>query len=225
MEKQRVLYYVQILAHSSEELGSLAKALAKKIDIKAHDEIAYRFWSKVRQAMKEKGLNQPEICQKLHIYVDGLSSQLYYCKVCFEKTGKKYYMDEIESNKIQCSVCGSIVPAAMEEPLMQLVSFLTKAKVPQYLMIEKLIERGAKIHGTESQQLLEEEHKMWLNATNGAGINPQRAAALLQERDEFIAKRINETLPENEIGILFIGAAHKVADEIKKFSDIKVIFL
>jgi hypothetical protein len=37
-----------------------------------------------------------------------------------------------------------------------------------------------------------------------------REAALLEQRDRFIAERISETLGEDELGILFIGALHRV---------------
>lgn len=227
MEKKRILYYAKILAHSSKELASLAEPLArvKRMDLKAHDEMSFRFWEKVRRDIKREGLNKPEICQKLHIYADGLSAQLYCCKACLEKTGQQQYMDEIESNKIRCSACGRTVQVSMKEALMKLVNDLIEAELPQYLLIEKLMERGAEIHGTESQQLLVAEHHMWSNAARGARVDPQEAATLLQKRDEFIARRINETLPQNEIGILFIGKRHRVDKELQKLPDIRVIYL
>ncbi|MEK7220546.1 MAG: hypothetical protein AAB253_05060, partial [candidate division NC10 bacterium] len=33
---------------------------------------------------------------------------------------------------------------------------------------------------------------------------------LLRQRDEFIGRRIDETLKEGEVGILFIGLMHRV---------------
>ena len=46
---------------------------------------------------------------------------------------------------------------------------------------------------------------------------------LLKKRDEFIAQRIEETLKEGEIGVLFIGLMHRV-DEILR-ADISVSYL
>lgn len=228
----RILYYIRIMMHSPEELGSLAKPFLERQrrTYGPNAEEIYRekikkYWEEITECLKEKKLDTLEKCRKMHIYVDGLTAQPFYCKTCFDKTGEKYYMDEIASNKIRCSLCGRVVEAAVEEFLSKLVNALIEEKILLYLIIEKLMERGAKIHGTESQALLIEEHNMWVNAKKGISPDSRRKAELLIERDEFIAKRINETLPENEIGILFIGAAHKVDDELKKISDIKIIYL
>jgi len=45
----------------------------------------------------------------------------------------------------------------------------------------------------------------------------------LQERDEYIASRINNTLKDEENGVLFIGAEHNVIPGLAK--DIEVIDL
>lgn len=190
----RTLYYVPILLHAPEEFGSLAKPLleiAKRIRgpdaEKIYRERACQYWLEVIRRLDESGLNAPEKCRKMHIYVDGL-------------------------------------PQAEDKHVQKVVEQLIELKLPQYLIIQKLLGKGAIIHGTESLQLLLEEHEMWTKTAQGITPNPKRKAELLQERDEFIAKRINETLPEDGIGILFMGAAHKVDNELKKFFDIKVIY-
>jgi len=236
----RTLYYVPIIMHSLEELGSLAEPLLK-IEKQIHGpeaEKIYRekvdqYWATITQCLEEEGLNVPEKCKKMHIYVDGLTAQPFYCKTCFDKTGKKRYMDEIASNKVRCSFCERVVEAAVEEFVLKLVKFLIEEGIRPYLIIEKLMERGAKIHGTESQALLVEEHNLWVNIakginaegiyTGGIDTNVLKKIKLLIERDKFIAETINQTLPKDEVGILFIGAAHKVDDELKKFPDIKII--
>ena len=43
---------------------------------------------------------------------------------------------------------------------------------------------------------------------------------ILEERDNYIAKRIGETLKEEETGILFIGAHHNIIDKLPE--DIEV---
>lgn len=233
MKEERILYYVPILMHSLKEWASLSRpVLEKRRQIQGPQqtekdlkEKINQYWLKVIGQFKERNLNTPENCKKMHIYVDGLSSQLICCKVCLEKTGKQYYFTEIGDNKMRCSFCGRIIEGTMEEPLMHQVKMLIESKILFYLLIEKLMGKGAKIHGTESQQLLVEEHKMWENAVQGIEPDPKRKVELLKERDTFIANIINQTLPEEEIGILFIGAAHKVDNELKKFPDIQVIYL
>jgi len=49
----------------------------------------------------------------------------------------------------------------------------------------------------------------------------ETAQTLLDQRDTFIAQRINDTLNEGEMGLLFIGLLHKVEDKLPK--DITVI--
>ena len=227
----RTLYYVPIM-HSLEELGSLAKP-AMEIEKRVHGpqaeknykEKTNRFWAEVTGRLKKRELNTPEKCKKMHIYADGLTAQPFYCKTCFDKTGEKRYMDEITSNEVRCSFCGRVAQAAVEEFLSKLVRVLIEKRFPLYLIIEKLMERGARIHGTESQALLIEERNMWVNIAKGIDTNLLRKAELLIERDEFIARRINGTLPQDGTAILFIGSAHRVGKELQQFPDIKVIYL
>ena len=46
---------------------------------------------------------------------------------------------------------------------------------------------------------------------------------LLDKRDEFIAQRINETLQNNEKGIIFIGAFHNIKKRLARDIQIKEI--
>ena len=87
-------------------------------------------------------------------------------------------------------------------------------------MILELIERGAKLEGTEDPQLLMEEYEMQKrklesrSATDQTGQERMRTDDLLAARDRFIAKRIEETLQEDETGLLFLGALHQF-DELQ----------
>jgi hypothetical protein len=47
------------------------------------------------------------------------------------------------------------------------------------------------------------------------------SAALLAQRDQFIARRINDTLKAGETGILFLGLLHAVERYLDR--DIRVI--
>lgn len=82
-----------------------------------------------------------------------------------------------------------------------------------------LVERGAQLMGTESPELLIKEyqlHKEELAAVPGANspaIQQHRqtqSRQLLAERDRYIASRINSTLQQGEVGLLFLGLAHSV---------------
>jgi pheromone shutdown protein TraB len=66
---------------------------------------------------------------------------------------------------------------------------------------------GATLVGTESPTLLLDEYRLLQSSEN----TPGQAAALLEARDRFIAERIDATLHDDEDGVLFIGALHKVA--------------
>ena len=48
-------------------------------------------------------------------------------------------------------------------------------------------------------------------------------AILLNKRDTFIAKRIDQTLEPNEKGILFIGAFHKIKGRLPKNIQVREI--
>lgn len=74
-------------------------------------------------------------------------------------------------------------------------------------LVETLMRDGATLVGTESPALLLEEYRL----LQTPGRSERAAAALLERRDRFIADRIAETLGEDETGLLFIGALHRVA--------------
>jgi hypothetical protein len=43
-----------------------------------------------------------------------------------------------------------------------------------------------------------------------------RALALLDERDSYIARRVDTTLDEDQTGLLFVGAAHHVEKKLPR---------
>ena len=97
-----------------------------------------------------------------------------------------------------------------------------------YQIVKKMIEKGAKIEETESKELLLKEYDYVKEFTSAdkekklAALKEYEKAKdeLIRKRDEFIAKRIDETLKEGETGFLFIGAHHKIKDKLA--DDIKV---
>jgi hypothetical protein len=86
-------------------------------------------------------------------------------------------------------------------------------------LLVALIQKGAWLEGTEDKNLLLEEYQHFqkiFSAPKPAEkkrlleVYKQRSEKLLQQRDQFIADRIDATLRENETGLLFIGMIHKV---------------
>lgn len=101
-----------------------------------------------------------------------------------------------------------------------------------YLIVRKLIEKGATIEATESLELLRKEYEYIKTIVTSTTAREKVEAAeeyekekdkLLHERDAFIAKAISTTLKDNETGLLFIGAAHNVTSLLAK--DIEIIHL
>jgi len=86
--------------------------------------------------------------------------------------------------------------------------------------------------GTEAWELLKEEYRLAQEslASQGGAATPAPSAvrspaageSILEQRDRFIARRINETLKEGETGILFLGMLHSVERHLSQ--DIQVIY-
>ncbi|MDD4162276.1 MAG: hypothetical protein PHW87_07325 [Methanothrix sp.] len=98
-----------------------------------------------------------------------------------------------------------------------------------YQIVQKLMDRGARIEATESADLLRQEFG-YIKALLQAKTDEDRRAAeerynqvkdkLLEDRDTFIARAIDASLKEGETGLLFIGASHNMLPKIA--SDIEV---
>jgi hypothetical protein len=97
-----------------------------------------------------------------------------------------------------------------------------------HVILQRLIDRGAQLEGTESPDLLMKEYELVKGAVGaasgaaGSGLDPRheaRARTILEARDAFIAQRIDETLQPGELGVLFLGLLHnvraKLADDIE----------
>jgi hypothetical protein len=101
-----------------------------------------------------------------------------------------------------------------------------------YQIVQKLMDRGAKIEATESADLLRQEYG-YIKSLLEAKTNEERRAAeerynqvkdkLLEERDQFIARSIDATLTEGETGLLFIGASHNVLAKIAGDIEVKCL--
>lgn len=95
-------------------------------------------------------------------------------------------------------------------------------------LVLRLVKDGATLMGTESPDLLLEEYeiaKRRLSAVPRADARRRESfesTSLLQRRDKFIAERINDTLKEGEVGIIFLGMLH--APEPWLAEDIRVSY-
>lgn len=96
-------------------------------------------------------------------------------------------------------------------------------------IVLELMERGATIMRTEDPSLLKEEYDSLVRLSQNKSFVEKipayigyrsRKNLLLDKRDKFIAERINETLQDKEVGVLFIGVYHNVLSRISK--DIRV---
>ena len=97
-----------------------------------------------------------------------------------------------------------------------LVETLASAGSLNHRLVKQLIDKGAVLVGTESPDLLIKEYNLAIEAFDeSASTDPEKlvnnqSEEILKQRDEFIAKRINQTLNPGEIGVLFIGMLHNV---------------
>jgi hypothetical protein len=101
-----------------------------------------------------------------------------------------------------------------------------------YQIVQKLMDRGAKIEATESADLLRQEYG-YIKALLEAKTDEERRTAeerynqvkdkLLEDRDLFIAGAIDASLKEGETGLLFIGASHSVLPKIAGDIEVKCL--
>ncbi len=102
---------------------------------------------------------------------------------------------------------------------------------PNHKIILELAEKGARLEGTEDKELLIQEYNN-LKRVYELADTAQRtafmqnykktASELIAKRDKFIAERVESTLAEHEIGLLFIGLEH-AADKYLK--NVKISYL
>jgi len=112
-----------------------------------------------------------------------------------------------------------------------IVRDLAEAGSRNHQLLLRLMERGARIMGTESSELLVEEYelvKQLLDAQDdeeGEEVETHLKTlgdSLLKKRDQYIANRINRTLHFGETGILFLGMLHSLENLLDE--DIRVIY-
>jgi len=190
----RTLMYVPII-HTSADLGSMANDITKRGIANIGEEI----WTKHRRTVED--------------FWDAISD--YFDSI--EVKGMKIYQDGmVGEDKIGKKI----------------VEDTAKAGSKNYQLVSKLLEKGAILVKTEDFKLVKQEYDRLLAITQAESIirkiiafikYKMVKAVLLNKRDTFIAKRIDETLEPDEKGILFIGAFHKIKGRLPKNIQVREI--
>ncbi|WP_315708732.1 hypothetical protein [Brenneria uluponensis] len=106
----------------------------------------------------------------------------------------------------------------------EIVTDVANAGSQNYKLLLTLQHKGAILMGTESPELLLQERDLMtqlLQSTEQTEASLETAKTLLNRRDDYIAQRIDETLQDGEMAILFLGLMHNI--EAKLPTDIVFI--
>lgn len=136
------------------------------------------------------------------------------------------YLDALEANGLKIYQDGLVADGELG---MKIIHDGVSKGSKNYEIISRLIQRGAKIVKTEDLSIIMKEYNHVIKMAQAKSF-PERLIAslkykfekskLLKGRDEYIARQINETLGEGEIGIIFIGAQHDIIPRLSR--DIEV---
>ena len=190
----RTLIYVPVI-HTSADLGSMAKDISKR----GIRDLGEEIWTKHRKT------------------VEGFWDTIVD------------YFDSIDVNGMKIYQDGMV---AGDEVGKQIAADTAKAGSKNYQLILKLLERGAVLMKTEDFKLVKKEYDRLLAITQAKSITKKIIAfikyklvktVLLNRRDTFIAKRIDQTLKADEKAILFIGAFHNVKKKLPKSISVEEI--
>jgi hypothetical protein len=192
---ERTLIYIPII-HTQADMGALSQAI-QRLKVK---ELGRKGWERNVKLVDK-------LWARIEQAIEGLA--LLYERV-------RLYQDGLP-------VCG-------REP--EIVTELARAGSRNHGLLHRLREKGATIMGTESSELLVEEYEL-VKEDFASGRReftrreePRRKAlrdSLLKRRDEYIARRINETLQAGETGLIFLGMLHSLGSGLDK--DIRLVYL
>lgn len=190
----RTLIYVPVI-HTSADLGSMAKDISKR----GIRDLGEEIWTKHRKT------------------VDGFWDAISDYFNSLDVRGMKIYQDGMVGE-------GEVGQKIVEDT--------AKAGSKNYQLVAKLLERGAVLVKTEDFKFVKQEYDRLLAITQARSILRKVMAflkyklvktILLNKRDTFIAKRIDETLRPGEKGILFIGAFHKIKNRLPESIKVREI--
>jgi len=190
----RKLYVIPII-HMSADLGTLAPAMDRRGIV----ELGKDFWLRHKETVTR--------------FWDSIAEFLNSLEV----KGSKIYQDGLIAD-------GEMGIRIVEEGV--------KEGSKNYEIISGLLKRGASLVKTEDLSLVKKEYDslskiVRSKSSGGKMISSLRykllQGKLLKERDDFIAKRIDETLGDGEVGILFIGAYHDVIPKLPQDIEIREV--
>jgi len=107
-----------------------------------------------------------------------------------------------------------------------------------FQLLVRLVEKGARLIGTEDPDLLIQEYNRLRNALDNlkgsrgrvllkksvtVGGTSASVEGFVSQRDKYIAARIHETLRDDETGLLFLGVVHRANEMLP--SDIRISYL
>jgi len=114
---------------------------------------------------------------------------------------------------------------------MEIVTELANAGSRNHSLLLRLRDKGATVMGTESSELLVEEYQFVKEefASGKPGANQRSGSrrkalkdSLLKRRDQYIARRISDTLRVGETGLLFLGMLHSIRPWLDR--DVRLIY-
>jgi len=188
----KALIYVPII-HMGADLGSLAKDINKR----GTASLGEKFW-------------------KEHIKtVEGFWDAILHYFDSMDVSNMKIYQDGIIAD-------GEVGRKIVEEG--------AKSGSKNYELVSELLKRGAILVKSEDFKLVKKERDRLLAITQAKSVAEKLIAfikyklvknRLLNKRDNFIAKRIGETLNQDETGIIFIGAFHNIKKRLPE--DIRIM--
>jgi len=92
------------------------------------------------------------------------------------------------------------------------LTYLSSVDRKNFVIVKKLIENGAVFESTEDSMLIAES-KAWLEMNERQPLNTvslESYQETIRERDGYISKRIDETLKDDELGVLFIEPNRRI---------------
>ena len=190
----RRLIYIQII-HTNTDLGSLAS----NIEIKAKKAVEAASWRRHKSIVENYWAEIARYWQNKDV------------------SGFKIFQDGIPTN-------GTVGQ--------KMVADLAKKGSINYKIVKQLTDKGAILTKTEDPDLLKEEYfltkglvarKSFLGGLFAFLRYKWRKGGLLDGRDNYIAKRIDESLQEGETGICFLGVYHRMLQKLS--SNFTVVYL
>lgn len=207
MNYQRRLLIVPIL-HTKEDMGSLGSRLPAK---DGYISMASSFWREV----KEKVCQLLSRSENIKVYQDGLphTKEEILEKILNEVKSPNYELLRFLKDR-GAKILGTEDPKLLKEEY-KFVSQILRARDQGNTSDGGPKRSPSCVVGFDSSEV-ERSEKLFRG-----GI--KRAVALLTKRDAYIANRIDKTLSKGDLGILFLGAAHKIQTRLPKDIQVEIL--